>query len=75
MNTTDSLYHVSLQTRDHEPTSFENLLADSIERAFAQGFHDLQSLTTYLNSTSSACADGKAWTPESFQQEMAKLGR
>lgn len=75
MNATNSLYHVALQTREHEPTSYENLLGDSIERAFAQGFHDLESLTQYLNSAGPACADGQAWTPESFQAEMAKLGR
>ncbi len=75
MNTSNTLYHVALQTRDHEPTSYENLLGDSIERAFAQGFHDLASLTQYLNTAGPSCADGQAWTAESFQLEMAKLGR
>ena len=34
-----------------------------------------ESLTQYLNSAGPSCADGKPWTPESFQHEMAKLGR
>jgi hypothetical protein len=75
VNKTDTLYHVALQTRDHEPTSFENLLGDSIERAFAQGFYDLETLTAYLNKAGPVCTDGKAWTAESFHQEMSKLGQ
>ena len=75
MNPSNALYHVALQTREHEPTSYENLLGDSIERAFGQGFYDLDSLIQYLNVAGPSCADGQAWTASSFQLEMAKLGR
>ena len=37
MSNTPPLYNETHQHRDATPTAYENLLGDSIERAFAQG--------------------------------------
>ncbi|WP_197419245.1 MULTISPECIES: recombinase-like helix-turn-helix domain-containing protein [Burkholderia] len=61
------------QARRREPTQYENLLGDAIERAFAQGFHDLASIVRYLNETGLGPQDGTLWTKEGFVSEMARL--
>jgi hypothetical protein len=62
------------QARQRPPTSFEDLLGDSIERAFGQGHWELDALVAYLNKSGPAGPNGKAWTAESFQQVMKTLG-
>ena len=47
---------------------------DSIERAYAQGIHELEGLVAYLNQSGPSGPNGQPWTPESYQQEMARLG-
>ncbi|MBL0085416.1 MAG: hypothetical protein IPP87_24950 [Ideonella sp.] len=74
MSRTAALYNETHQTRLAPPTSYENLLGDSIERAYAQGIHDLDGLVGYLNSAGPAGPNGQAWTNASFQTEMARLG-
>ena len=69
-----ALYNEIHQNRGAAPTSYENLLGDSIERAYAQGIHDLDGLVGYLNSAGPSGPNGQAWTSASFQQEMARLG-
>ncbi len=54
------------QARRREPTSFEDLLGDSIERAFAAGHWELDTLVNYLNTSGSQAISGKPWTSESF---------
>lgn len=71
---TAALYNETHQSRSGEPTVFENLLGDSIERAFAQGIHDLDGLVAYLNQAGPSGPNGAPWTPESYTQEMARLG-
>ena len=39
-----ALYNDTHQARSAPPTSYESLLGDSIERAFATGLHDLPAL-------------------------------
>ena len=68
------LYNETHQHRPHAPTAYESLLGDSIERAFAQGLHDLPSLVAYLNQAGPTAPNGHAWTPELFEKEMARLG-
>ena len=68
------LYNEIHQSRTAEPTAFESLLGDSIERAYAQGIHDLEGLVAYLNSAGPSGPNGEPWTPTSYQQEMARLG-
>ncbi|MFB4319497.1 recombinase-like helix-turn-helix domain-containing protein [Actinomadura sp. 21ATH] len=63
-----------VQSRDHEPTSYENALADELEAIFGTGVHDLPGLVAALNETGLRPADGADWTAESFAAEMARLG-
>ena len=48
---------------------------ESIERAFANGIHDLEGLVAYLNQAGPRGPDGGDWTTASFQAEMAQLGQ
>jgi hypothetical protein len=68
-----TLYNETHQSRTSAPTAYENLLGDAIERAFAAGIHDLDALVNYLNTSGQTGPDGRPWTPESYQQEMARL--
>jgi hypothetical protein len=69
------LYNETHQHRSGPPTAYENLLGDSIERAFAQGIHELSELVAYLNTAGPAGPDGQPWTNASFEREMARLGQ
>ena len=69
-----SLYNEVHQNRTAPATSYESLLGDSIERAFAQDIHDLPGLVAYLNSAGPSAPNGQAWTSTTYQQEMARLG-
>lgn len=71
---TRKLYNETHQNRSAPPTAYESLLGDSIERAFAQGIHDLDGLVAYLNDAGPTGPNGQPWTPANFQQEMARLG-
>ncbi len=62
------------QARRHEPTMYENLLGDAIERAYAAGHHDLGSLVASLNDQAVPSPDGQPWTAELFTKEMQRLG-
>ncbi|MBT3992300.1 MAG: hypothetical protein HOG95_15465 [Rhodospirillaceae bacterium] len=68
------MYLNSHQLRDHEPTTYENILADGIERAYAQGIHELAALVKSLNEGGCLDPSGNAWTEDSFQQTMQELG-
>ena len=62
------------QARGRKQTAFEDLLGDSIERAYAAGLHDMDALLGYLNKAGPLGPDGQPWTPESFQTLMVQLG-
>ena len=62
------------QARTRVPTTFEDLLGDAIERAFADGAHTLPELVACLNRTGLSSENGEAWTEQSFQALMARLG-
>jgi hypothetical protein len=62
------------QARRREPTNFEDLLGDSIERAFAAGHWELEGLVAYLNQTGPLGPNGQPWTPASFQTAIQSLG-
>jgi len=61
------------QARTRQPTSFEDLLGDSIERAFAAGIHDLPGLVGYLNRSGPTCPGGDAWTEEAYRATVKRL--
>ncbi len=63
------------QAREREPTQFESLLGDALERAFGSGLHDLPGLVNALNRTGPNAPDGQAWTEARFTALMARLGR
>lgn len=62
------------QARTRTPTLFEDLLGDSIERAFGEGVQTLPELVAYLNRTGSTGDRGEAWTEDSFMALMTRLG-
>jgi hypothetical protein len=68
------LFNEPHQHRLAPPTAYENLLGDSLERAFAQGIHELDDLITYLNTAGPTAPDSKPWTIQAFEDEMARLG-
>ena len=68
-----ALYNETHQSREAPPTSYESLLADSLERAFSQDIHDLAGLVAYLNTAGPAGPNGQAWTEANYATEMARL--
>lgn len=62
------------QTRSRAPTEYENLLADAIEQAFAQGVDEIDALVARLNRDCVPSPGGKPWTVELFAAEMQRLG-
>ncbi|MEO7241356.1 MAG: recombinase-like helix-turn-helix domain-containing protein [Variovorax sp.] len=62
------------QARQRPPTTYEDLLGDVIERAFAQGIHDLPQLVAKLNDSGLATPSGEAWTEAAYRKQMAALG-
>jgi len=62
------------QARQRATTTYEDLLGDAIERAFAAGVHDLAGLVERLNDSGLASPSGKAWTEAIYREEMATLG-
>ena len=62
------------QARPRPPTSFEDLLGDSIERAFGQGLWELDALVAYLNKAGPLGPNGQPWTAESYQSVIKTLG-
>lgn len=67
-------YLVVNQTRDHEPDDYENLLGDGLERAFASGIDDLDSLVQSLNEQCVPAPKGQPWTAALLSAELKRLG-
>ena len=63
------------QARQRASTVFEDLLGDAIERAFGDGVQTLPELVAYINRSGPGGENGEAWTEESFQALMARLGQ
>jgi hypothetical protein len=61
------------QTRRREPTGYEDLLGDSIERAFGAGITELNALIAHLNQTGPNFPGGGQWTEEGYAAELARL--
>ena len=68
------LVNVMHQHRLNEPTAYENLLGDALERAFAAGIHDLDAIVRQLNDSGPAGPDGVPWTAARLEIELARLG-
>jgi hypothetical protein len=63
------------QARTRPNTQFEDLLGDSIERAFGNGVTELPDLLAHLNLAGPPCplTTGE-WTPDAYKTLMARLG-
>ncbi len=62
------------QTRDREPTVYEDLLGDALERAYGQGIHDLDGIVALLNRDCVPTPGGVPWTDDLLKSELARLG-
>lgn len=62
------------QNRAAPPTSYENTLGDALERVFDDGAESLEEVVQGLNAQGIRLPDGRGWTPELFETEMARLG-
>jgi hypothetical protein len=62
------------QTRAGEPTEYESLLGDALERAFAAGVTDIEGVVRGLIDYGVPAPDGKSWTVELLQSELKNLG-
>ena len=61
------------QARQRPPTTYEDLLVDAIERAYAAGIHDLPGLLQALNDSGLSSPDGSPWTEANYRSAMAAL--
>lgn len=67
-------YIVVHQTREREPTEYENLLGDALERVFAGGATEVDDVVRGLNELAAPSPNGEPWTRELFLSEMKRLG-
>jgi hypothetical protein len=61
------------QARQRPPTTYEDLLGDTIERAYGAGVQDLSGLVQALNDSGLASPSGQTWTEELYRTEIAAL--
>jgi hypothetical protein len=62
------------QARRRQPTQYEDLLGDSIERAYGAGIVELPALVAHLNRTGPGCPHNNGvWTEQLYQEEIARL--
>lgn len=69
----DPLYVNPHQARQREPSQYEILLGDAMERAFGQGLWEIDQLVVYLNQSGPHAPNGQSWTSESFSMELNRL--
>lgn len=62
------------QTRTHEPTQWQQELANAIESVFSKGARELDEVIAGLNGTRVRPPNGADWTPENFTSLMRELG-
>ena len=62
------------QSRSAPPSEYENHLADALERVLGEGIHDLPGVIAHLNQMRVYGPTGRAWSEESFCEEMKRLG-
>src|SRR5690606_1938983 len=62
------------QPRDHEPNDYELSLVKHLITAFSSGAETLEEVVSALNEQGMLLGDGSAFTTESFEREMARLG-
>jgi hypothetical protein len=70
----DGAVNIVWQTRNAEPSEYENRLADALEQVFGAGADELHEVVAGLNRLQFPDPQGKPWTQESFQSLLARLG-
>lgn len=69
------LYLQPHQARKREPTVYEDVLADSLERAYTADVVELEGLVAYLNEHGPQPQDAsETWTAEMLASELKRLG-
>jgi hypothetical protein len=71
----DPLYVNPHQARTREPTQYETLLGDAMERAFGQGLWEIDQLIGYLNQSGPLAPNGQLWNEASFAAELKRLAQ
>jgi phage tail tape-measure protein len=61
------------QTRDRTPGEFENLMGDALERAFATGIDDIDSVVQALVDYGVPAPDGQSWNADLLQAVLKRL--
>ncbi|HEY1153857.1 MAG TPA: recombinase-like helix-turn-helix domain-containing protein [Pseudolabrys sp.] len=67
-------YLTPRQTRDGEPTAWQQELANAIEGVFSKGARELDEVVAGLNASRVRPPSGGAWTPDNFTALMRELG-
>jgi hypothetical protein len=62
------------QSRTHEPTTWQQDLANAIEGVFARGARELDEVVAGLNASRVRPPNGGDWTADSFTAAMRELG-
>ena len=68
-------YIVVHQSRDREPTEYENLLADGLVKAFSSGVTDIDGIVAGLVADAVPAPGGREWTSELVLAELKRLGQ
>ena len=61
------------QARTTEPTAYENLLGDTLERAYASGIAEIEPLVAFLNDQGPQPLTTDLWTPDVLKAELKRL--
>jgi len=67
-------YIVVHQSRDAEPTEYENLLADALELAFGAGVTEIEGVVDSLIADAVPAPKGQTWTTDLVLSELKRLG-
>ncbi len=62
------------QTRVIEPSEYESLLGDALERAFAAGVTEIEGIVQELINYGVPAPDGKSWDIALLRAELSRLG-
>jgi hypothetical protein len=62
------------QNRAAPPTPYETALGDALEQVFEAGAATVGQIVEGLNGNGFRMPDGRAWTVERFEHEIARLG-
>lgn len=63
------------QAQKRQPTSYESLLGDAVERAFGAGIYELPGLVENLNGQGMTTPAGEPWTEANYRAAMQEFGR